>query len=332
MYTIIVRSAVIDMKNIFFIDSENVGDSWIPLLDTTNDEDEIIVFYTSKSPHMSYANLIHLKESKKTVTFIECTLGNNALDFQLCTELGFRIHDISDNQFIIVSKDTGFDAVVKYWSRQKYSVSRITGDACAKLNQHSEADVKMEPASEEPEVISISPANAFTNDSTSTCESTAEENDAQITEPAPIPQSEPVPTPKPIPGGIDATAKEIFYIIGPDNLQTLHTSLQQLYGNKRGSTYYNAFKTDPAYYYFIDNHQQLSLHEKQKTYCQIVFKKYDSSLVMPDDFSEFITKSWKSKSNLNSLRASLQGKYGKELCEKYYSLIKAHVKILAQIK
>lgn len=42
------------MKNIFFVDSENVGDSWIELFDYLNDEDIILVFYTDKSPNMSY--------------------------------------------------------------------------------------------------------------------------------------------------------------------------------------------------------------------------------------------------------------------------------------
>ena len=42
------------MKNIFFVDSENVGDSWIELFNYLNDEDIILVFYTDKSPNMSY--------------------------------------------------------------------------------------------------------------------------------------------------------------------------------------------------------------------------------------------------------------------------------------
>ena len=42
------------MKNMFFVDSENVGDSWIELFDYLNDEDIILVFYTDKSPNMSY--------------------------------------------------------------------------------------------------------------------------------------------------------------------------------------------------------------------------------------------------------------------------------------
>ena len=71
------------MRNIFFVDSENVGDSWIQLFDYLNDDDCILVFYTDKSPNMSYANVVALKQSPFEPEFILCENGtDNALDFQ----------------------------------------------------------------------------------------------------------------------------------------------------------------------------------------------------------------------------------------------------------
>lgn len=122
------------MNKIYFIDSENVGDNWISLLNTVAPDDEILVFYTARSPHMNYKNLILLKQSPKEVTFIECCEGNNALDFQLCTDLGYRVRDLGEAEFIIVSNDTGFDAVVKYWTQRSKCVRRIPGKACATVN------------------------------------------------------------------------------------------------------------------------------------------------------------------------------------------------------
>lgn len=113
------------MKRVYFIDSENVGDNWLSLLKC--DEDEILVFYTTKTPYMNYESLIQLKESPKEVNFIKCFEGANALDFQLVSELGYRLRDNSDNEFIIVTNDTGFDAVVRYWQSRDYSVKRIAG-------------------------------------------------------------------------------------------------------------------------------------------------------------------------------------------------------------
>ena len=123
------------MSKKYFVDSENVGDSWIDLLDTALEEDEILVFYTEKSPNMKYNNLIKLKQAPRDVTFMECCAGNNALDFQLSTELGYQVHDIGDTEFIIVSNDTGYDAVVKYWRDRRIRIKRILGKTCSHNQQ-----------------------------------------------------------------------------------------------------------------------------------------------------------------------------------------------------
>ncbi|MDO5132691.1 MAG: PIN domain-containing protein [Eubacteriales bacterium] len=125
----------------YLIDSENVGDFWIPLLDLPAEETHLVVFYTRNSPHMSYESLIKLKESDRTVTFIKCYEGTNALDFQLVSELGYRISKDEDGRFVIVTNDTGFDAAVKYWRRRKKSVKRITGKECRNLERRAREDL-----------------------------------------------------------------------------------------------------------------------------------------------------------------------------------------------
>ena len=125
----------------YLIDSENVGDFWIPLLELPGQDTELIVFYTRNSPHMSYDSLIRLKESDRTVTFIKCYEGTNALDFQLVSELGYRISKDEDGSFIIVTNDTGFDAAVKYWRRRKKSVKRITGKECKNIERRLREDL-----------------------------------------------------------------------------------------------------------------------------------------------------------------------------------------------
>ena len=124
------------MSKTFFIDSENVGDNWTQLLDAVDSSDELLVFYTQKSPHMSYRNLIKLKNSPKDVNFIECFEGNNALDFQLVSELGYRLGQggASGCEYFIVSNDNGFEAAIKYWKRKGFPVRRFNGKACASIS------------------------------------------------------------------------------------------------------------------------------------------------------------------------------------------------------
>ena len=74
----------------FLVDSENVNDNWLMLFDMADEDDEIIVFYTKKSPHMSYMSVIRLMENNSiNVRFEECYEGTNALDFQLVSYMGY---------------------------------------------------------------------------------------------------------------------------------------------------------------------------------------------------------------------------------------------------
>lgn len=122
------------MRKKYFIDSENVGDNWIFLLKQIAINDEVLVFYTSKSPHMNYENVILLRESDKNISFVKCNEGNNALDFQLGTYLGYELHKAeAGDEFVIVSNDTGFDAIVKFWKDNPVLVTRIVGKDCQNI-------------------------------------------------------------------------------------------------------------------------------------------------------------------------------------------------------
>ena len=93
-------------------------------------------------------------------------------------------------------------------------------------------------------------------------------------------------------------------------------------------TFWRTLKS--SYKSFISKHKKLSRDEKQKLYTGIVFRQNHTD--MPKGLPEFLVKSWKQKPNLNSLRSALLGKYSKGQAREYYDLIKAHIKILNNIK
>lgn len=119
------------MKRTYLIDSENINDIWVELLQQLEEKDDIMVFYTDKSAHMGYDKIVRLMELKKgTLQWIKCFEGQNALDFQLVTELGHRICLEPKKEYIIVSNDTGYDAVVRYWQLKGSKVCRMKGAEC----------------------------------------------------------------------------------------------------------------------------------------------------------------------------------------------------------
>lgn len=129
------------MKKTYLIDSENINDIWVEILHCLEDKDEILVFYTVKSAHMGYDRIIKLMEHKRgTIRWIRCFEGQNALDFQLVTELGSRIGQDSRREYIIVSNDTGYDAVVRYWQQKEYRVRRMKSVECENLPEVRNAE------------------------------------------------------------------------------------------------------------------------------------------------------------------------------------------------
>ncbi len=139
------------MGKIYLVDSENVGDIWVPLLVSSQEDDEVLVFYTTKSPHMNYENVRMLKETEKEADFIKCFEGSNALDFQLVSELGYRLSQNAGREYVIVSNDTGFDAAVRYWSTRKMPVSRLSGKECHRMLTEKKQRVAKESGAAEPE-------------------------------------------------------------------------------------------------------------------------------------------------------------------------------------
>ncbi len=143
------------MAKIYLIDSENVGDSWIQLLPSVLGEDKLFVFYTDKSPYISYESLLQVIAYGSIPSFIKCHEGRNALDFQLVTELGYKIAQMPEGEFVIVSDDNGFDAVIRYWSDRQFKIRRIGRKFCRsiptqrKWGWNNERVRDMAPASEQ---------------------------------------------------------------------------------------------------------------------------------------------------------------------------------------
>lgn len=505
------------MGKIYLVDSENVGDIWVPLLVSSQEDDEVLVFYTTKSPHMNYENVRMLKETEKEADFIKCFEGSNALDFQLVSELGYRLSQNADREYVIVSNDTGFDAVVRYWSTRKMPVSRLSGKECHRMltekkqrvakesgaaaepeqeqtraagpeveaeqvretEQEAEAEQVREngPEAEAEQVREIGPeaeaergreqskkprsskksepskAGGKAGESgnpeasgkagnaeesgkaevTGKAEDAEESGKAEVTgkaedaetsgksepeenaglaeesgkaEPAEKTgrakrsrksakavkaeksehMSEPDRSEKsqksdkaktqnagnekpdlteeqsgqmtammdlkeemsenpqsvsnatgqseaPAKFGLDLNAerailKTLCACISKENLVDFHNALVALLGEEEGKRLYQELKTNAEYASYWSELPAYGLKEKFDMYCKMVFDHSEYAKEPPEDFSGFLYQANGKRKNLNSLRAALQGHYGKDKGMKYYSLFKSHIKMM----
>ena len=253
------------MKKIYFVDSENVGDVWVQLLSVSEPEDKVYVFYTAKSPYMNYESVRRLKEVEKEPVFIKCFEGTNALDFQLVTQLGYLLCQEKDSSYCIVSNDTGYDAVVRYWGERGYDVTRMTAKECSeKKEKGEEQELKADTAGE--------------------------------------------------------IVTALFSCISRENLQNLHNVLVLFLGPKQGKQVYQKIKGDKQAAAYWEEHTVSSTEERFDIYCHLVFKHSELAGEEPKDFASFLLKAKEKRKNLNSLRAAMQGHYGKEKGMKYYEL------------
>ena len=508
------------MGKIYLVDSENVGDIWVPLLVSSQEDDEVLVFYTTKSPHMNYENVRMLKETEKEADFIKCFEGSNALDFQLVSELGYRLSQNAAREYVIVSNDTGFDAAVRYWSARKMPVSRLSGKECHRMltekkqrvakesgaaaeqeqeqtraagseaeaeqvretGQEAEAEriretgpeaeaergreqskkprssKKSEPSkaggkagesgkpeasgkagnaetsgkaevigkaedaeksgkaeptekaglageSGKPEVIGkaedaetsgksepeekaglaeesgkAEPAEktgrakrsrksakavkaeksehmsepdrseksqksdkAKTQNAGNEKPDLTEQQSGQMTammdlkeEMSENPQSVSNATGQseaPAKFGLDLNAerailKTLCACISKENLVDFHNALVALLGEEEGKRLYQELKTNAEYASYWSELPAYGLKEKFDMYCKMVFDHSEYAKEPPEDFSGFLYQANGKRKNLNSLRAALQGHYGKDKGMKYYSLFKSHIKMM----
>ena len=164
----------------FLVDSENVNDNWLMLFDMADEVDEIIVFYTKKSPHMSYMSVIRLIENNKiNIRFEECYEGTNALDFQLVSYMGYLMRcggtcsenecdaasaETSADEYIIMSNDTGYDPAIRFWKDKGYHVRRYNVNFC-KQAVHKKKSIKYQMVSDIP---SKNNTDTIGNDDTAT--------------------------------------------------------------------------------------------------------------------------------------------------------------------
>ena len=368
----VFRSAGDQMKRIYLVDSENVGHIWVPLLVASQPDEEVIVFYTQKSPHMNYENVRLLKETEKEAEFIKCFEGSNALDFQLVTQLGYMLCENQEKCYVIVSNDTGFDAAVRYWKQRNMPVQRISGkELSRRLQQKTKTAEFLENSTEaateqtaeflkhETEAATEQTAESMKNETVTAEEQVQTENYAEseeMSEPEEIQMEIPdeimrpdettdgnqqdeevsdadpeknimVKTPE-ISKEQDEVIRSLLTCISKDRLADFHNALVLFFGEEIGKELYQEAKNSSAYAICRENQNAISEEEKFDVYCQTVFAYSDPKLDCPEDFSSFLYKANAKRKNLNSLRAALQGHYGKDKGMKYYSLFKSHIKIM----
>lgn len=118
------------MKRYFIIDLENIGKHFTEGIEDLTMEDTLIICHNRVVGHLSKDIQDKLYHTKATVKMLEIfNHTKNAMDFCLCTQLGFLIAENSNKaKYYIVSNDKGFETAMDFAKslNGNVTVKRIT--------------------------------------------------------------------------------------------------------------------------------------------------------------------------------------------------------------
>ena len=107
----------------YLVDFENVGTTGVERADRLGQTDQVHLFSTNQASKISTAILAKFNTTNLIVH--EVAAGAQSLDMHLVSYLGYLIGTQGANAtYVVVSKDTGFDKVIKFWRRES-SVSIV---------------------------------------------------------------------------------------------------------------------------------------------------------------------------------------------------------------
>lgn len=104
--------------SIYLIDYENVSLNGLNGIETLNDMDRVYLFYGANPGYIPFEKHILIAKTPAEVHYLRVDRsGKNYLDFQLATYSGYLVAMYASQEYVIVSRDTGFDSIVNFWNR-----------------------------------------------------------------------------------------------------------------------------------------------------------------------------------------------------------------------
>lgn len=102
----------------YLVDYENVNN--ISGIDKLDESSRVIIFYSKNANTITFDTHKAILAAKASIEYKNVEVGRkNALDFQLSSYLGYLIGEYPSHKFFIVSKDNGFDCLIKFWKEEK---------------------------------------------------------------------------------------------------------------------------------------------------------------------------------------------------------------------
>lgn len=118
----------------FLVDYENVNWAGLYGISFLTEDDTVLIFYSDHADTVNFTTLDYIMRSKALIKRHRITkFGNNALDFQLSTYVGYLLGTHTEGEVYIISKDQGYLSVLDF-CRERLSSSGIKVEMYNSIN------------------------------------------------------------------------------------------------------------------------------------------------------------------------------------------------------
>ena len=128
MRKVTLQKEVVVIETYYLIDYENVGGDGLSGCNKLSKSDHIVIFFTKNAKKIDMCEIANHGEAE--LDMIEVPAGKQSADIHIGSYLGYLtgIHKERDCSIVIISKDSDFDNVIKFWKEK-------TGVKSSRANQ-----------------------------------------------------------------------------------------------------------------------------------------------------------------------------------------------------
>lgn len=107
----------------YFVDYENVLQSGLNGIDKLTENDKVVIFYTPTNETLTFAMYKKMTRCNADIELYRIASGGkDALNFQLCTFLGYVIGNSPETECYIISDDKSYEYMVSFWKDRNVDV------------------------------------------------------------------------------------------------------------------------------------------------------------------------------------------------------------------
>lgn len=322
-------------RRYYFIDTENVGDSWLNLPKKIGKKDRIITFYTefhSKQLEKSLLKQVH----NPKILWIECMKGNNALDYQLIGALSYLIAKHPDAVFCICSNDKDYLSTVEFWNSRGVSVCQIGAGAVGNVGKWDKGQEESKGGKGKKKGSKEGKGKKKDSKEGKKAKKSGKKSK----------ESKKAMEPNPVQEGMPAKEGEITKIemlrqgclkeepylmefaksIPVTDLESWYRTLTIVMGQEKGRACYLKIRDDEALRASLAKQCLNDKNLRKSSFVEAVLD-INGLDVSKAKMANGIIQSY-SRKNLNAMKAEFDRKFGKKPPQKYYQALRPHIRLL----